>query len=482
MKKWFSLALAFLMLLTVSCGGGSGTTDTTAAGNDTTAAPETTVLTDGLEDKDMEGFSLNILHHDDTWLTWAKTQLVADEENGDLINDTIYKRNSYIEDRFNAEINVTGVKQVASVFQQEVMSGDNNYDIIFQYGINVLGNVDLLADMSKIPYLNFDADHWNPAASSVFNIGGKRVALAGNWSLSYASGAYCFVFNKELYNDLQIKDDIYQLVRDGKWTTDKFFEISAQGVADLNGDAAMDDKDRAGATGSVKQYYNALIGGAGIKYIQTGEDGYPVFDVKGNNKTIDFMEKLLNQMEKEPFTFANTATNVDNGGGYDFKSGQSFFLNTTPLGIENMRDVEIDFGIVPSPKYDEKQEKYYSQSNIGEIATLPRSFDMARAENVGMLMEAMGFYSQQHLLPAFADVAVSVKATRDDESMEMLQYIFEGISFDAGVVVWQNDVGSVYMKNVFLNRANTIASTTESIATAMETKFKALVEQIEEMP
>ena len=152
MKKWISLALAFLMLLTASCGGASGSQDTTAAsGNDTTAAPVTTELTDGLEDKNMEGFSFNILHHDDTWLTWAKTQLVADEENGDLINDTIYKRNSYIEDRFNAKINVTGVSKVADVFKQEVLSGDNNYDIIFQYGINVLGNVDLLADMNNIP-------------------------------------------------------------------------------------------------------------------------------------------------------------------------------------------------------------------------------------------------------------------------------------------------------------------------------------------
>lgn len=481
MKKWFSLALAFLMLLAASCGG-STSTDTTAASGDTTEVPVTTELTDGLEDKNMEGFSFNILHHDESWLNWAKTQLVADEENGDLINDTIYKRNSYIEDRFNAKINVTGVSKVADVFKQEVMSGDNNYDIIFQYGINVLGNIDLLADMSNIPYLNFDADHWNPSASEVFNIGGKRVALAGNWSLSYASGAYCFVFNKELYSDLQIKDDIYQLVRDGKWTTDKFFEIAVKGIADLNGDTTLNEQDRTGSTGSVKQYFNALIGGAGIKYIRPGSDGMPVFDVKGNSKTINFMEKLLSQLEKEPFTFANTATSVDNSGGYEFKDGQSFFCNTSPLGIEKMRDVEIDFGIVPSPKYDEKQEKYYSQSNIGEIATLPRSYDAARMENVGMLMEAMGFYSQQNLLPAYADVAISVKATRDDDSMEMLQIIFESISFDAGVVVWQNDVGNVYMNKVFMPRSNTIASTTESIATAMETKFADLVKQIAEMP
>ena len=86
---------------------------------------------------------------------------------------------------------------------QSVLSGDNEYDIIFQYGINTLGNVEYLADFSNIPHLKLDADYWNPDATSIFRIGTKQVAVAGNWSLSYLSGSQGFLFNKDLYEKAQ---------------------------------------------------------------------------------------------------------------------------------------------------------------------------------------------------------------------------------------------------------------------------------------
>ncbi len=61
----------------------------------TVPSTETAQPTDGLPDTDMGGFSFNILHHNKNWLTWAETQLVAEEENGDLLNDAMYKRRLY---------------------------------------------------------------------------------------------------------------------------------------------------------------------------------------------------------------------------------------------------------------------------------------------------------------------------------------------------------------------------------------------------
>ena len=125
----------------------------------TVPSTETAQPTDGLPDTDMGGFSFNILHHNKNWLTWAETQLVAEEENGDLLNDAMYKRQGYIEDRFKCKLNVTEVDKVADIMAQSVLSGDNEYDIIFQYGINTLGNVEYLADFSNIPHLKLDADY-----------------------------------------------------------------------------------------------------------------------------------------------------------------------------------------------------------------------------------------------------------------------------------------------------------------------------------
>ena len=103
MKKYITLILASAIMLTsLSCGSGNNDNSTTDV-PDTSAAPETTAPeeTDGLPEKDMEGFELKINHFDGTLLSWALIQLDAEAETGDRLSDAIYRRNRGIEERFN---------------------------------------------------------------------------------------------------------------------------------------------------------------------------------------------------------------------------------------------------------------------------------------------------------------------------------------------------------------------------------------------
>lgn len=133
------------------------------------------------------------------------------------------------------------------------MSGDNPYDIIMVYGISTMGLVDNYADIGKIPYLSLDEHWWNPDATSVFRLGGKQLCAAGAFSLSYASTANCFLFNKRIYNEMNTGKSLYDLVDSGKWTTDKYFEIAAKAARDLNGDSKMDGSDLWGTNGTAKR-------------------------------------------------------------------------------------------------------------------------------------------------------------------------------------------------------------------------------------
>lgn len=483
-KRILSALLALFTLCTVSCGGGTSDPVTTTDGNDTTTAEETE-RTDGLPDTDMDGFTFNILHHDNSWLTWAKIDLVADEENGDLINDAIYKRNMYIEDRFNCKLNIVGVKQVSSVFKEVVLSGDEGYDIIMQYGLDVCGNIEYLSDMNNLGYVDFDADYWNPNATGIFRIGDKQIAAAGNFTLSYMSGSACLLFNKQIYDDLRIADDPYELVRQKKWTVDKFYEIAKQGIADLNGDTqitALDD--RKGVNGSLRGYYNMLLAGANVRYFEMDKDNYPYFAIAENESSINFCQHLLDLATTEPYVFMHDdVTNVwDSMPSLGFEEGGSLFGYYHIFGVTNLREMKDDFGILPAPMRDENQDKYYSYTNIGEIATLPRSFDISRADNVGMILEAMCFYSQENIVPTYKQVVVQTKTTRDEESIEMLDYVFDGISFDYGVVVLANDTTNVLMKDVFRPKATTLVSTLTTMKSKLDAQIGTIIDAVNDMP
>ncbi len=493
LKRIVTLALTSAMTLgTVSCGGSAGqTSDTTAASAETSEAV-TTQLSDNLPDKDMNGFSLNILHHSNSWLTWARIALDTDEENGDLINDAIFKRNLAIEERFNCQLHVEEVDKTESVFKSLVMSGDNTYDLIFQYGLYVLNNVDYMSDFSKIPYIQLDKDYWNPMVTDVFRVGDKLLAAAGNFTLSYLSGASAFLFNKTIFNDLNTGMNLYQLVDDGKWTTDKFYEVAKLGVKDLNGDTVIDGKDRIGLIGQAKSYYNSLILGAGFHYVEADKDNIPGFNLKNNEKMISFLQKIVSTESANPNIYLVTKemlsrSDIQNASpadsGMDFKSGQSLFDQDMIYAIETgMRDMKDDFGILPVPKYDENQDYHYSYASLGEIMTLPRSFDMARAENVGLLLEAMSFYSQQNIVPLYKETVLQVKLTRDEDSARMLDHIFGHIVFDHATSVWQQEITTELIKKYLLPRSDTLVSTVDAIGTKLSVSIDKLVQSAANVP
>ena len=71
----------------------------------------------------MDGFEFSINHFNKSWLSWATLDLEATEENGDLVNDAIYRRNRSIEERFDCKININEVDQIGgNEIQAEVMA------------------------------------------------------------------------------------------------------------------------------------------------------------------------------------------------------------------------------------------------------------------------------------------------------------------------------------------------------------------------
>ncbi|MBE6658768.1 MAG: extracellular solute-binding protein [Ruminococcaceae bacterium] len=490
MKQHLSLFLLCTVLIgaLLSCGETDtpGTTPDETQGNTdaSTAAVTEAVITDGLPDTDMQGFEMRFLNATGDSLTWANVQLDAEAANGDLINDSIFERNSYIEERFNCTLNYVSEPwhDISTGYQKIVMAGDNPYDIIMLYGIDVAGKIDQMADMTHIPHLSLDREWWNPHATRTFRIGDKQVAAAGNFSLSYVSTANCLLFNKTIHDEINLETSLYDTVRTGKWTTDEFFRVCRLAEKDLNGDGAMDENDRMGVTGTVKAFHHLLVIGAGLHYVTMDEENFPVFDAVSNEKLVGFIGQVLQLEENDPNAFF-WPTTVD-GMDYpvDFQAGGCMFYVTWPHNITALRDMKDDFGIIPAPKYDEAQDTYYANMANGEVATLPRSYDPDRLENIGTLLEAMSFYTQKEIVPTYKNVLLENKVARDEDSSEMLDIVFGGITFDYGINVWQEHIGNKIMSDIFLKKNNAVVSTLEKMQNAVTVQIEKLRETVADMP
>ena len=132
-----------------------------------------------------------------------------------------------------------------------------------------------------------------------------------------------------------------------------------------------------------------------------------------------------------------------------FSSGRVVFAADTMYDTEKYRYFEINIGMLPSPKWDESQDRYYSITVGGVVSALPKTLPEDEKEYTGMLMEAMAFASKYDTLPAYKQIVLQGKYANYYESSEMIDIIFESQTYDLGVTVW--DIRGQYMKNIFEN-------------------------------
>lgn len=484
MKKYITLILASAIMLTsLSCGSGNNDNSTTDV-PDTSAAPETTAPeeTDGLPEKDMEGFELKINHFDGTLLSWALIQLDAEAETGDRLSDAIYRRNRGIEERFNCTISVTGQESIqTNDLIKEVMAGDSNYDLWFSYDIWTLGAIESLLPWEEIPYINLDKEWWNPMATEVFQLGGKTYAAAGNYSLSVLSRASGFVFNKGIFNDVNQGVDIYAIAKDGKWTIDRLYDFAKGAYSDLNGNTAMDENDRYGISGSWKETFNRLMLGSGIQYIAKDNEGYPVFTLPTDESAIDKILRIADLFsDKQVYYNASKAMDTPGDGlePVDFSNGKTLFYKANMFDLEKMRSYDIDIGFLPCPKYDEDQEHYYAPSFGAEISVLLKTLPEERYENVGILLEALAFDTNKNLIPEYKEVLLKTKYARDNESEDMIDIVVNSVSFEFGLNAWQDIVANPLVKDIFVSGEANVASTLATMENSVNNAIDNLKENL----
>ena len=483
---------AVLLLLSILAGTFAGCSDNSANSDETptdvitpsaeeVVEEEETELTDGLPDTDMKGFELNILHHSQEWLAWANNVLEAEEQTGEILNDAIYNRTDVIQERFNAKIVTETRSQVGSdVISQLAMSGDTSYDLCMMYDLWITGAIQYLADMQSLPYISLDEAWWNPYASSIFVIGGQQYAASGNFSLSVLSRAGGYAFNADIVNQLNLTSP-YEYVKNNEWTIDNMYAMADAANLDINGDGQTTNDDQFGIESSTKEHFLRMLFGSEVALITQDENGFPVFNLPSDEVAVTRMQHILD-LSANGGWYNTTSTNVDSSDAMvagTFKNGRCLFVTSNPHSLSSIRDYEFNVGFVPVPKYDENQERYYAPSFGAELSILPKSYDMANAENIGMLLEAMAFYTQQNIVPQYTETLVKSKYARDAESAEMLSICFDSIYFDFGINAWQEQVAAKVLKGSFVGLAGNFGSVLKSMQKSVDAEIKKLAKQIE---
>lgn len=472
MQKRICILLALLLALPLTgCGEETATTDTKDTTEDTQTVTDTTETEN--EGKDDLPSDLHYGGADFAFHTREKPyfhgNINVEESTGEQLNDALYNRARFVEERLGVVFTETMDEDGNDKVKAMILAGDTTYKVITARNSETVHNAaeGLVRPMDTLTYVDLTKPYWDDSINSCLTIAGTAFTAVGSYNLPSYDFTHALLFNKDMATDLALESP-YEMVKEGRWTFDAFRQFGSTAIADTDGNGTFDLNDRYGYVAGAKQIPSSFWISAGVQGIYKDENDIPQFTLGADEKFMDVLLSVYEVIWDTGMWYVYTpADNMPQSSIDLFSQNQALLMDVTFYYVESFREMEADFGILPYPKYDEEQDKYYSRIEAGELPYVPVILSDADADMAGAVLEALASYSYQYVIPVYYDTYLKSKNTRDEESAEMLDILFENRVFDLSDTIWCDQIRDAFIYRSFSsnnrNLASQIAASTKSI-------------------
>ncbi len=469
--------LLAIMVLCTACGGGGSDkpASTQAAVSDTTAVTTEAVTTAYYDTTgiDYNGYAFYIWNEDNlkdnAWSGFPNDMFVY-EETGEVLNDAVYARNRTVEEKLN--ITIKGEDVPSNSFPTKltpmVAAGDKGLDLLTPVTrmIPKLVTADGVFDLMTLKSFDLSEPWWNQNCNDEMTIHGKLYALTSDATYYDKISTIVTFFNQKLVTDNKMEDP-YSLVESGKWTLDKAQEMGAVISRDVNADSVRDEKDAYPIScQNDGSYY--LLHAAGVTICSKDAKGNLVFNLN-EERSVNALQKIYTLMaDKTQYfnrqTYSKDLTYVVNM----FNEGRALFLIRPLQTLFVMREMDSDFGVIPSPKLDDQQQDYRSAVNCyaGTCCMIPKTTD--DPERSAVVLSLLSCESHYTVIDTLYSFVLGDKLLRDASSRNALEVAFAGAVCDPGLLWDFAGIQTTLLKKTDADVASMLASVTPSVNKAIE--------------
>lgn len=485
-KRLLALILCGLMLLSGAACSDNGSTKDTAnnpADSGSENAEETAVqyVDDIPEGTTFGGTEIRFVLNRDGGSVYFDEE---EQDFSDPVDEAVWKRNNLLEDRLDVTIaepmviDDNSAKYVQQV-TNSVTAGSDDYDLVIghaRFNIELLLN-NVLLRLDDLNYIDLDKSYWSQGFNDNVAYNGSHFWAVGDISKYYISSTYIMVVNEQVWNNHFAGENIYDIVREGKWTLDELKARASVAYVDENGDGLQDVGDTYGLATGRGHTFNGMYLAAGVNYTDFDAEGMPVIAIN-NEHTIAVHEKIHNLMYNSDGIIVmsdNDANTYEDGmfisNRMMFKLGQLSFLEN-----DAVRNMETNFYVVPMPKFDETQKNYRAGQHDGTpIYGMLNTIADDRVDAVAASFEAMCSMASTMVIPVYYDDILKSKYSRDPETAEMIDLIRSSLETDFGHV-WSDSISSTSIFLFFTNKINN-----DHIASFLEKSEKVWIKGLDKL-
>ncbi len=407
------------------------------------------------------------------------------EEYGEAINDAKVKRNRAVEEKYNIKLNnlmsdTSG--NLTSAVSKSVQSGTHTYDLVhndmaatFTHALN--GE---LYQVNDLPHINPSQLWWRKNSLTDTSIYGKNYFIIGDLHLLTYTQTPTMLFNKQMVTDFALENP-YELVKAGEWTFDKMMELGSMVVADLDGNG-MGEFDRYALTCNAYAS-DCYAMGANRLFVAKDADDAPYVNLE-DESFMNYWETVVQYINTDDVQYGEHYK--ENNGRQrvpqaTFSEGRSLFWVESMGWVDTLRDMEIDFGLLPMPKANEKQEEYTNSVHTHATSvSLPITASEELLDRNCRIIEDLCCESMRYVRPAYYENALEGRYFRDAESGEMLDLILLNVRYDLMLVMTSTvDLKDQFRAMILDNNTN-LSSIVASNKRSWDIMLKRAVKSLDE--
>jgi len=436
---------------------------------------------DSLPELDFGGLEVSFLN----WQEALCPEFGA-ENSGDIISNAVYTRNITTEERLKIKLvfndtagNNENMNNYIQTAANDIMSGSAQYDIFASYSMcgATLAINGYTLDLLTQEYLDFEKPWWPENLIGQATINNKLYFCSGDISTNMLYYMFVMFFNRDTINARGLENP-YELVESGKWTVDKMIEMTQGMYEDKNQKGARDEEDNYGVRAVTNVWTDSFFFASGLSTIEQDSNGRLVIsDTWCSEKSQNLLTKLCAY-----FANGDGFLGSGNASRTQFTGGNSLFIiDSAGSAKDHYAQSSVNFGVVPVPKYDEEQEKYYTI--LGFTYTM---YSLSKAASdksaAAATIECLASEGYRTTTPAIFEQAFKYKYSTGEENIVMWDIIKNSVSFDLGRIFTtsMNKLTYSLFRNALTNnQADKWFSTFAQNEKALNTYLEAIMKSFE---
>ncbi|MCH5182661.1 MAG: hypothetical protein J1E00_00660 [Oscillospiraceae bacterium] len=407
---------------------------------------------------------------------------------GDNYYDAVRNRNNLVEEKYEVELIISKEQNAAGLASQDAVAGTMMYDaVVLNVGnMTTLARDGYLCDLNAMSdYIDLNAPWWDEDANTAFSIGDKLFFATGDITIMNKANTWSILFNKQMIVDHQLESP-YTLFNEGKWTFDKMVEM-CQTVSNATVTSEWDDNSvtygMVAALGDPMQFYGA----SGQLLCEKDAANEPSLKFGMDEASVNLAVRILDVFNDAAWkVYGEDCTGGPRGNVWDdsfaiFYGGRALFRPSGFTAVAKMRSLsEIEFGIVPMPKMTEEQDDHFVVANSGFAAGILKGCadENFSAYMLDALASAAKYDSTGGITYEYLETTLMGKNYMDNDSREMVAYIFNHIKYDVGRIYGFGGVNNI-MYGLAKDKSSDVRSSFDSIYDTIESAIEETVADYE---